>query len=534
MVLPPSGYIAQCFRTRNARTGESFTGVHSLEPYYGHSMITELKRHFPLAVAAAGILFATGCERDESPTTPSTGHQAEHPSNTLRHSDFDNDPDRPAEWFSTALAREIPGFGGFSFDSVGNISVYITNLPNRPAVQAVRDALTPILTEWEPVRDMRPAANPEVLILPGDYTFFQLRTWRDKSVDDLLFAGGATFVNLSESRNRLAVGIDPLRPAEAQAHAEQILQQHGIPREAVVFVERGPPLFGAERLPEDSATSDAGALQATCSSLTSECRPLLAGTQLGIDLSWTTPGRCTLGPTIYYRDRPHFLTAAHCTDRIAHIDDDLFGQPYPVFHGSDPYYVGWEWWDPPFATYPFDTRYGRCVEDVNCRRSDMVLARTHVNLGFGFVARTAGYGATGAGNPGSTQIVGSWSITGEHGGSPFNGQLLEKVGVNTGWTYGPVLDTCTDIRYEGISTADPNKNVVLRCQHFVENAYADEGDSGGPVFRLIDGHSGSRIELHGIQISADRFGDGFYYTSMDMIRLDLGMPIDDYFTLRTH
>jgi hypothetical protein len=54
------------------------------------------------------------------------------------------------------------------------------------------------------------------------------------------------------------------------------------------------------------------------------------------------------------------------------------------------------------------------------------------------------------------------------------GQTLSKIGWRTGHTYGQVVSVCDNFYFS-------DRNVVLYCQNYV-HAYADEGDSGGPVF----------------------------------------------------
>jgi hypothetical protein len=106
---------------------------------------------------------------------------------------------------------------------------------------------------------------------------------------------------------------------------------------------------------------------------------------------------------------------------------------------------------------------------------------------------------------------------------------VEKIGRTTGWTYGSVGPICKDIKptfQEASDTRNPS-NIVFRCQHFI-NGGGQAGDSGGPVFQLgLDG-----VYLSGIVVGGT--ATGFYYSSMDMIRLDLGLPINDRTQLKTY
>lgn len=52
--------------------------------------------------------------------------------------------ERPAESRSFRLARQIPAFGGFSFDDNGNLVAYVTDMTQ---AERVRASLEPVLRE---------------------------------------------------------------------------------------------------------------------------------------------------------------------------------------------------------------------------------------------------------------------------------------------------------------------------------------------------------------------------------------------------
>lgn len=114
--------------------------------------------------------------------------------------------------------------------------------------------------------------------------------------------------------------------------------------------------------------------------------------------------------------------------------------------------------------------------------------------------------------------------------TPEANERLDKVGHFTGWTSGLVTDRiCADIRWGKLLpySSDPS-NAALRCQHQVAatNYY---GDSGAPVF-YYDGTSS--VTLAGILV-VRHSNDLFWYTSTDMIRLDLGIPVGSQTGLKT-
>jgi hypothetical protein len=146
------------------------------------------------------------------------------------------------------------------------------------------------------------------------------------------------------------------------------------------------------------------------------------------------------------------------------------------------------------------------------------------NIAFGYIARTT-YDAYGPDGQGSIEIQSSnprFRIVGEVG-SPREGEILDKMGHNTGWTYGTVSNMiCIDVPRPHGGANDPNPTqIAFRCQHHV-NYGAGSGDSGAPVFRW---NFDDTVVLYGIHRGRNQYGAS--YTSMDMIRLDLGIPVSD-------
>jgi hypothetical protein len=232
-------------------------------------------------------------------------------------------------------------------------------------------------------------------------------------------------------------------------------------------------------------------------------------------------GDCTLGFNARYKGVPVFVVNAHCTGKIGQVERTRFGQP--ILES----FLGYETDDPPFSLNAFanpylhdEGVYVSCSTQVNCRRADVALVSVEpgVNVSLGHIARPKraieGLYANGTKEIDTRypQLV----ITGEDGQPDMN-EELDKVGKSTGWTYGKVSRICVNLR--------TIQNVVLRCQHFVK-AGAQTGDSGSPVFKWKTGG----VLLHGI-LWGGRDG-GFWYSSLDMIRLDLGLQTTDRTNLK--
>jgi hypothetical protein len=98
-------------------------------------------------------------------------------------------------------------------------------------------------------------------------------------------------------------------------------------------------------------------------------------------------------------------------------------------------------------------------------------------------------------------------------GSAAQGQLVNKIGVTTGWTYGQVSATCADINITGSS-------YPLLCQNIVV-AGADHGDSGSPVFTWTKGTS---VTLLGILWGGGTIGGQtvFAFSPFGSIQQELG------------
>jgi len=435
---------------------------------------------------------------------------------------------RPAEARSRRLARTVPGYGGAAFDSAGNIVVYLTDDTNAAAVGAARSALAPVLRERiAGTRERgRLAARPEVIVRRGAYTFEQLREWRDR-LEPVFRVEGVTYTDLNEAGNHLTVGIDPTVQA-ARGRVEALLAEAGIPGAAVRF--RAQPPF------VDFACYSVACAVAPfqTKTLSSMFRPIEGGVRFeGFHEAWGERKTCSLGFVAIHNGAYVFLTAAHCTGKIGTVERTPFGQPAY----TDP--VGVEYLDPPFGSTWATTQYGQCGSDILCRRADFALINSSsiasTSLRFGYLARPKdwAYGAYAVAP--STEIhptIQRMRIVGEKG-SPEQWEALERMGWKNGWTYGNVEEVCIDARhYE--SAGGPNPlNIVWRCQHIL-GAGSGGGDSGGPYFKWVTDASGTETAIaYGIHRAAATNGRASF-SSLDLIRLDMGLQTTDRTTFRVY
>lgn len=96
---------------------------------------------------------------------------------------------------------------------------------------------------------------------------------------------------------------------------------------------------------------------------------------------------------------------------------------------------------------------------------------------------------------------------------PLSGELLHKVGVTTGWTYGGIYKTCVDC-----PVAVGSGQVRIVCSDWAA-MYADHGDSGGPVFK--PSIYPNRASFYGVVFGLDG-SNGVVFSNLTQIRQDLG------------
>ncbi|MBW3655745.1 MAG: S1 family peptidase [Gemmatimonadetes bacterium] len=176
------------------------------------------------------------------------------------------------------------------------------------------------------------------------------------------------------------------------------------------------------------------------------------------------------------------------------------GQVEGTLHqqAGEPDVLGTEIADPP--TF----QGGACPRGRRCRYSDAARFR----FAPGHVADPA---IAGPAEPGSPDVAGTLRVAGENP-YPVAGEVLDKVGAETGWTFGAVAATCVHVNVDGT-------DLTLLCQDVVD-APVEGGDSGAPVFAW----RGGEATLTGVLWGGT--GKRFYFSSMGSVEAELG-------TLRT-
>ena len=366
------------------------------------------------------------------------------------------EPDDPV-----ALARSVPGFGGFFVDEQGTPTIYLRDAAQRGTAER---ALTP----WFSAQGRAPAT---MRVRKADFDWAALDRWFTQASVEALGIQGVVFADADEARNRVRIGVEH---AAAAARVRGVLARLGVPASAV-NVDVTQPI-------RQLAT------------LRGPVRPVVAGVQINF------PGfLCSLGFNASRSGTRGFVTASHCTIIQGGVEGTPYRQP---LESVRPTQIATETVDPIYTTG------GSCPAGRNCRRSDAAFAK-YINgtqNTLGRIARTSRI------SPTDRTIVGSWTITSDASSSSFTiGLRVNKVGRTTGWSQGPVTDTCVNVNVSGT-------NITQLCQTIVSATVAG-GDSGSDVFTIT---SGTNVRLNGVLWGGSSDGKTFVFSPLANVKGELG------------
>lgn len=405
-------------------------------------------------------------------------------------------PRNPVDDELVQMGKAIPGFGGMFYDADGYPTVYLRD-PKAPVALSALKSL-----------------SSEVRVLQGDYDFEQLVAWK-QSLRSLLGQTGVVYLDADEAHNRVVVGIDASRGKSLAGAGRESLDKEldlrGVPRAAVVY-RQVPPLkeligrqdFGVPYSLETLAGGLDKKKPAATLSILDNVRPVPGAVQLSF-ISLPYIYFCTIGFNAYRGTAFGFVTNSHCTTDRGAVDGTRYSQ-------GDPYgpALATEIADPSYSTSP------PCPAGRKCRFSDSAFAQYDGNstkLGsFKKLSHTSSRGTEEGSlvlSPASSRFTVAGSAA-----PPLTGQVVNKIGRTTGWTFGPVVATCVDVNSSATQ-------FTLWCQHIVQ-AGTDGGDSGSPVFTWS---KGSSVKLVGILWAGGSDGAGntiFAFSPYTAIQQELG------------
>lgn len=352
------------------------------------------------------------------------------------------------------MAKRDPGFGGMFIDADGRLTMYVMESAleaqdghSRLAAMSV-DAITSFRGNDQVAEA---AATRRINVIPAQYSFTSLYDWHQRLTSDVLSVPGVVLTDISESSNRVRVGVEN---PDVGARVRRRLASLGVPQQAVT-IELARPIR-------------------PLASVRNKFRPLMGGLQ--INFSYYV---CTLGFVAVRAGVTGMVTNSHCTTTQGGNNRTIFHQPSASGTANR---IGVETRDPAYFTG------GACPARRKCRYSDSAFARIphtsgpSVTAARGVIAKPVALNSI-------TLTTGRFRITSENS-VPVLNETLNKVGRTTGWTRGKVVLTCLNTNVSGT-------NITQLCQDVVK-AHVAGGDSGSPVFRVTNRPAPNDVRLYGI------------------------------------
>ena len=335
-------------------------------------------------------------------------------------------------------------------------------------------------------RSQEAVDNLDIVYSEARYSFTELSAWRDRAFPALALRDDWTALDIDEEHNILRIGV-----SDASGIADMRVQiaSAQVPVEAFEIVVE----------PFVELTQVKG--------LADRWRPLIGGTQTG-------PSQCTLGITARINGEAVILTAAHCSATYGSVDGGPVAQPagFPLF--------GEEIRDQSFSCGFLGLSTCRHADVAAYTITGIDLNTGEIPLRIGTIAKPTTRVWGGTNTPGSLVVDLSDPYLEIHFGTTAAvGEVVEKIGITTGWTYGYVRYTCVDRKQRN--------GPLIYCQD-IADINQEPGDSGAPVF--IRDAAGNAVILVGIawgrvggQGSAGTDG---IYGNINQLTQALGGPFD--------
>jgi hypothetical protein len=190
---------------------------------------------------------------------------------------------------------------------------------------------------------------------------------------------------------------------------------------------------------------------------------------------------CTLGFNAIRAGITSAVTNSHCTATQGGVEGTIFHQA--TIAAANANRIGLETADPNYFVG------GACPVGRRCRYSDSSAMRVPHPLGPA-VTTSRGRIARPALGAFAWNGVNTFRIVSELAGNAIIGELLTKVGRTSGRTQGRVTASCVNVNQSGTL-------FTMLCQD--QASYGGQpGDSGSPVFRIINAPAANDVRLYGI------------------------------------
>jgi hypothetical protein len=391
---------------------------------------------------------------------------------------------RNANEIFAALGAAVPEFGGMFIDEQSNDTLDVYVIESSGSLADRLDAAINAIPELAVAR----AVQTRIRLLPGQYSFVQLKQWHDRMSVPVLEIPGARMTGIDQRWNRLIVAVD--NPG-AEANVSATLAELKVPREAV-DIEAIPQV---EELPEARPVVFPTLDPAAPKTLQSEIRPLVGGILISFPEGEDTYVGCTLGFIANRGDVNGLVTNSHCTKIQGGVQKTNYYQPTPAEESAK---IGVETVDPCYyipnkephsypkgcipAPPPLSPK-DKCPNDQGCRYSDsaFLAQQKDVAVSLGFIARPVKESSITWDPPDTYfQIVGEQDVM-------IVNTSVSWVGQITGWRTNFLSAVCMNI--------EDVDGYTLLCQNLLRSAGGpgNSGDSGSPVFVCVDDSKPAKI-----------------------------------------
>jgi hypothetical protein len=386
-------------------------------------------------------------------------------------------PTRNANEIFASLGTVIPEFGGMFIDEQNKDTLDIYVLEPSINLAEQLDAAINAIPELAAAR----AAQPRIRLLPGQYSFVQLKQWHDRMSMLVLAISGTRLTGIDQRWNRLVVKVE--NPS-VETDVVALLAELKVPREAVDI--QLTPLV--EELPQAQAAVSTSADPPAPKTLQSEIRPLVGGILVAYPEDEERYYGCTLGFIANRDDISGFVINSQCTKVQGGVQNTNYFQPTPAAENLK---VGVETVDPCYYipnkdphSYPAGCKpvpppippADKCPNDQGCRYSDSAFAaqQKDVTVKLGFIARPVKEN-TITWDPPDTYF----QIVGEQNVMVLN-TPVSWVGQISGWRTNFLAAVCMNM--------EEGDGYTLLCQNLLTSnaGPGNTGDSGSPVFVCVD------------------------------------------------
>lgn len=300
----------------------------------------------------------------------------------------------------------------------------------------------------------------------GEYSFSELVQLRDSLGDHFRSMEGATSLDLDERGNRVVLGV---LDQAAMSRARSLVDQLGLDASLIQIRTREPVH------PSAAASSPSG----LCydrelnpeGTICEYGEPVRGGTITRFDVSPSGTGRCTHSFPAEHDNETFMIGASHSSALTYEWDGADQQTVYESFDTTNA--VGIEKYDDPgFFQGGERARYSDAnLESINMATLSGEIARTKVRKTNGVIAEE-GFEFDPA-NP-------TFAVS-QLRQEALQGEVVDHMGVKSGWQYGTVDETCADVK--------GTDGFWRLCSQGVQDKISLGGDSGAPVFIYDGSHS---------------------------------------------